>query len=243
MRKHSLFTIALLFLLLPLAATAQETFLFEADHLDMTVSEPGFYQFHGSLTNASAEEDVFIITRLSVEGPEDWTNSICTHEACYPPFLDEVEDPLTPGETDDVFSLDVQTTQEIEEGTEYVITVRFASTNVPEDTLIQVFTLTYSTNSVDDPSAQPFEYSLDPVYPNPFNAMSRVNFTLPQASKVQLVVMSVDGRIVQTLADGILPAGNHQRVFRSSPQMASGTYLVTLRAADKHFVQRAVLLK
>ena len=243
MRKHSLFTIALLLLLLPLAATAQETFLFEADHMDMTISEPGFYQFHGSLTNASSVEDVFVITRVSVEGPETWTSSICTHEACYPPFLDEVEDPLTPGQVDELFSLDVQTDQTVEEGTEYVITIRFASTNVPEDTLIQVFTITYSTNSVGDEASQPLEYSLDPVYPNPFNAMSRVNFTLPQASNVKLVVMSVDGRIVQTLADGVLPAGNHQRVFRSTPQMASGTYLITMRAADKSFVQRAVLLK
>lgn len=243
MRKHSLYTIALLLLLLPLAATAQETFLFEAEHTEMTISESGFFQFHGTMTNISDNDDTFIITRLSVEGPEAWTTSICTHEACYPPFLDEVENPLTAGQEDDIFSLDVQTTEEIEEGTEYVITMRFASTNVPEDTLIQTFTITYNANSVSEPSAQPLEYSLAPVYPNPFNAMSRVDFTLPQASKVKLVVMSVDGRIVQTLADGILPAGNHQRVFRSGPQMASGTYLVTLQAADKQFVQRAVLLK
>ena len=243
MRNKLLLTAALLILFIPLAATAQESFDFELEHTEAYITEPTFYQFHATLSNNSSVQDVYVITRVSVDAPDGWTSSLCTHHFCAPPFTDEVNDTLAPGGSDNLVSLDVNAAQDATTGDRAVIALKVASTNNPDDYVEYTFTLTIGTNSAVESNAQPVQFALHPVYPNPFNAMSRISFTLPQASNVHLVVMSVDGRIVQTLADGVLPAGNHQRVLTSTPQMASGTYLVTLQAGDKSFIQRAVLLK
>lgn len=224
----------------PLAANAQTSFRFTPSSTTMQVDEPGFVQFHGELENLSESQDVYILTRTSNAIPEAWSSSICTHHACSPPFISEAPDTLGAGEIDEYFSLDVSAESE---GTG-TITLRIVSTNDPADSVVVNFTVTVGATSVEDGAvAQPAQFSLEPVYPNPFNSTSRIEFALPHAAKVQLQVFTVTGRLVGTLADGVLPAGRHARVFQAGETLASGTYLVRLHAADKTLIQRAVLVR
>ena len=61
------------------------------------------------------------------------------------------------------------------------------------------------TNAV----ALPTAISFAPARPNPFGASTVFAYGLPKASNVRLNVFDAAGRLVRTLANGIVPAGNH----------------------------------
>ena len=85
-------------------------------------------------------------------------------------------------------------------------------------------------------------YDLRPAYPNPFNAMSRIVFDLPQKSHVSLIVYDVLGREVVSLVDRDLKAGRHETIFEAS-KMASGVYFVRMKADSYTKSQKLLLLK
>lgn len=93
----------------------------------------------------------------------------------------------------------------------------------------------------------PVAARLDGVYPNPFNPQTRVVFALERAGSARVDVFDVTGRLVRTLVDGRLAAGEHAvvwdgRATDGQPQ-ASGTYFVRMRAGGVVEAVKAVLLK
>ncbi len=83
--------------------------------------------------------------------------------------------------------------------------------------------------------------------PNPFNPQTTIAFELPSASRATLRVYDLAGRLVATLADGLLPAGTHSASWNgtdaSGRAVASGIYLCELRAGAKRLTERMMLLK
>ncbi|GBE30378.1 MAG TPA: T9SS type A sorting domain-containing protein [Bacteroidetes bacterium] len=71
----------------------------------------------------------------------------------------------------------------------------------------------------------PDRYSIDSVYPNPFNSTLTVSIALPRPSVTQVYVYNVLGQNVATLFDGDLSAGRHRFTFEATG-MASGLYFV-----------------
>jgi hypothetical protein len=67
----------------------------------------------------------------------------------------------------------------------------------------------------------------DPVfnynYPNPFNAETRFNFSLPEDMRISLAIYNIQGQDVAILLDEICPAGYHSIKFDGS-QLANGIY-------------------
>jgi Ca-activated chloride channel homolog len=68
--------------------------------------------------------------------------------------------------------------------------------------------------------------------PNPFNANSRISFTLARSSELQLAVYDVLGREVAILMDGKTNPGNHVVTFNGD-KLASGTYFLRISARDQ----------
>jgi FlgD Ig-like domain len=107
--------------------------------------------------------------------------------------------------------------------------------------------------SVDgDDSIIPAEYALKQNYPNPFNPITKIEFSLPIASKVQLEVYNVLGQHVATLANDQYSAGNHYILWNANDsdgmKLSSGVYLYKLKAKgtdgnDFIQVRKMVLLK
>lgn len=67
--------------------------------------------------------------------------------------------------------------------------------------------------------------------PNPFSGSTRITYELTEAADVNLAVYDFLGRHVATLVDRPESAGAHTAVFEAQG-LASGTYLVRLRAGD-----------
>ncbi|MCB1058824.1 MAG: T9SS type A sorting domain-containing protein [Calditrichaeota bacterium] len=95
---------------------------------------------------------------------------------------------------------------------------------------------------VNEPAALPSEFSLSQNYPNPFNPSTVIEFSLPTTSKAGLKVFDVTGRLVTTLVDEQMTAGNHRAHFDGS-RLSSGVYFYKLEAADRSFTRKMVLIK
>ncbi len=97
-------------------------------------------------------------------------------------------------------------------------------------------------NSVDEENNVPIEFSLDQNYPNPFNPSTNINFSIPNAGKVELTVFNVLGQKVHTLIDGSLNAGPHSVSFDASG-LTSGVYFYRLVNGSNIATQKMLLMK
>ena len=79
-------------------------------------------------------------------------------------------------------------------------------------------------------------------YPNPFNPETKINFALPIAGKVKLVVYDILGAEVKTLVNEYRQAGYHSVTF-SSENLANGVYFYRIEAGDFNQVKKMVLVK
>ncbi len=68
--------------------------------------------------------------------------------------------------------------------------------------------------------------------PNPFNAGTRISFSLSREMEVKLVVYDLLGREVAVLIRGVLQAGAQHAAFDAS-RLASGNYFLQLTATDQ----------
>ncbi len=93
----------------------------------------------------------------------------------------------------------------------------------------------------------PLASQLLPNYPNPFNPATTIGFNLPEAQAVSLTVYSLDGRLVTTLVNEAMPAGQHESIWMgrddSGRRVAAGTYLYRLQAGTFSETKRMLLLK
>jgi len=91
-------------------------------------------------------------------------------------------------------------------------------------------------------STMSYSISLSQNYPNPFNAQTTIQYSLPEQSNVTIDIFDLLGRKIETLAEGIKPAGNQQAIWDASGQ-ASGIYFYRIKAEDKAETKKMVLLK
>jgi hypothetical protein len=88
----------------------------------------------------------------------------------------------------------------------------------------------------------PTEFALLPPYPNPFNSVLVIPFTIPIEKEVMITIYNILGQKVQEFSFPPLSPGVH-RVVWNSGSCASGIYMVRLMVGDKDFNQKIVLLK
>lgn len=96
-------------------------------------------------------------------------------------------------------------------------------------------------------SRTPAAFTLEPAYPNPFNAGVMLPFHLPREGRVELAVFDLTGQRVATVTDALFPAGHHavQWFGRNDSGLpaASGVYLVQLRFGSDVSSSKALLLR
>lgn len=93
----------------------------------------------------------------------------------------------------------------------------------------------------------PRVFSLAPNYPNPFNPMTKISFSLPEAQSVKLAVYSIDGRRVATLINETRGPGLHEIVWTgqndAGQSVSSGLYFYRIDAGPYSQVRKMTLMK
>jgi hypothetical protein len=101
----------------------------------------------------------------------------------------------------------------------------------------------WSLEQVERPDAAlPTTTALHQNYPNPFNAETNISFSLADAGNVSLNVYDLSGRLVTTLVDGQMDAGEHVVSWDAS-SVSSGVYFLRLATADFSATKTMNLLK
>jgi hypothetical protein len=85
-------------------------------------------------------------------------------------------------------------------------------------------------------------FELSGNYPNPFNPVTSIHFSLPEASRVILSVYDISGRLMVELVDGYRYAGSHEVTFDAS-NFASGVYVYEIDSGNFTTSRKMVLLK
>jgi hypothetical protein len=81
--------------------------------------------------------------------------------------------------------------------------------------------------------------------PNPFVDAALVRLAVPRLTRATLKVYDVSGKLVATLLDGILPAGNRDIIWdardRAGREVAGGIYLLKFESPDYQGTQKLIL--
>lgn len=103
------------------------------------------------------------------------------------------------------------------------------------------------TTSIVGPASVPRSFALLQNVPNPFNASTGIDFSLPEAGDVTLIVYDVLGRKVATLVDKRLEPGAHHIEWQarddSGRPLASGVYFYRITTTSSQASRKMVLLK
>ena len=110
-------------------------------------------------------------------------------------------------------------------------------------------TITGGVTSVQNISTEvPSAYSLGQNYPNPYNPMTNVKFSIVKAGDVKIIVYDVQGRELQTLVNEKLNAGTYEVKFDarqggSSRELTSGVYFYRMVTEGFSETKRMLLIK
>ncbi len=89
---------------------------------------------------------------------------------------------------------------------------------------------------------QPMIFRLYANHPNPFNAVTIIEFDLPQPMPVEVKVFDPLGREILTLFDGFARQGNHHLLLDGA-KLASGIYFYRIKAGEWTATRKMLLLK
>lgn len=96
-------------------------------------------------------------------------------------------------------------------------------------------------------SQRPALFALAPAFPNPFNGSTHITYTLAASTWVELRVYNALGQTVRTLLRQQREAGTHQIHWDGRDdrgrRLASGIYLLTMRAGAAHQATKMLLLR
>ncbi|MDP8229245.1 MAG: T9SS type A sorting domain-containing protein, partial [Candidatus Electryoneaceae bacterium] len=138
-----------------------------------------------------------------------------------------------------VMSLDAT---ELLEGT-YRFALKMTHNDVGGETLIPVTLIVDENSGVDfQTDMVPLSFDLNTIYPNPFNAVSRIRFTVDAVRPTTLTVYDLSGRKIATLYDNVANVGVHQVLWDAS-ELPSGIYFVRLQAGNMSKTAKAAVMK
>ncbi len=113
---------------------------------------------------------------------------------------------------------------------------------VTDSTNMGIYRFTDPADVGDNVIHQPSSFTLSPAYPNPFNALTTLSYSLPVPSDVKIGVCDVNGHLISTLVREHQTAGHH--TVQWNPQsVPTSLYIVRMEAGAFNAVQKVVLAK
>jgi len=96
-------------------------------------------------------------------------------------------------------------------------------------------------------SAKPLVYALNQNFPNPFNPSTVINFSIANRGLVRLEVFDILGKLVTTLANQDMAAGEYRVVWEGTDangaKVSSGIYFYRIQAGSFNSVRKMLLIK
>jgi len=91
----------------------------------------------------------------------------------------------------------------------------------------------------------PKKFALSPNHPNPFNAQTVIEYALPQAGKVRLVIYNTLGQVVRKLIDEPQEAG-YKRILwdgtnEHGARVSSGLYFYQVQFGSQRLTGKMIL--
>ncbi len=101
---------------------------------------------------------------------------------------------------------------------------------------------------VNDPNTPMLSKSqLNTIYPNPFNPVTTISYTVAKAGETELSVYNIKGQKVKTLLSQNSTAGNYKVTWKgetdAGKQVSSGVYFVKMHTVDSQSMKKIVLMK
>jgi photosystem II stability/assembly factor-like uncharacterized protein len=91
-------------------------------------------------------------------------------------------------------------------------------------------------------SGLPSTFEIFQNYPNPFNPSTKIKFSIPKESNVNLSIYNVLGELVSTLVNESMKPGNYELEFNGK-DLASGVYIYRLEAGNFISNKKMILMK
>jgi len=194
---------------------------------DFRKVEDGYYpMWHGVINGVPSLQDS---VQLSIEGIEndtleaypDFDYGFVLKNDLHETLIEDLRDSTT-------FMLPLDT---LEDGSKFLSFYIYATH--PE----------WEENSVEEPTSNvPTQFTVESIYPNPFNASTSVVFSIYRQGSVDLKVFDVLGREVDKQSLKGLAAGRH-RINWTPKNIASGVYFMQLQSAGITEVKKVVLVR
>ncbi len=90
-------------------------------------------------------------------------------------------------------------------------------------------------------------FALKQNFPNPFNPVTTITFSVPERGRAVLNVYNVKGELVQTLVDDVVAAGEVSVTWDATDmhgrQISSGVYFYRLMVGDLEMSRKMILLR
>ncbi|PJA54790.1 MAG: hypothetical protein CO167_01890, partial [Candidatus Marinimicrobia bacterium CG_4_9_14_3_um_filter_48_9] len=98
-----------------------------------------------------------------------------------------------------------------------------------------------------DQNAIPGSFSLERIYPNPFNPSTTVSFTVNEATDIAVNLFDVNGRLVSRLTNNRYESGNYNvrwnGLTHDGQPAPSGIYLVQISNNQSSLTRKVVLAR
>ena len=98
------------------------------------------------------------------------------------------------------------------------------------------------TTNINQENIVPVEFTLSQNFPNPFNPVTTIEYSIAKSGQVTMKVYNILGREVKTLINNIEGPGKYKIDFNGS-RFASGVYFYVLQSNGSFITKKFVLLK
>ncbi len=226
----------IILLLISLTTLIHANFSFEIKGDSSIIdSDIGTISFYGVIKNTSGAK--LQVNVVKINGNDSWISTICVGEKCYAPTTDTVPYQLAIDEEIEV-KLNIDCSVEAT-GAPSVKVINYNNEN--ESSLLSYnATFNKSGSSVNEQLVV-LDNELS-VYPNPFNPVTTISYSLANASHATVKVFNSAGKVVKVLKSGYQNRGTYHLNF-SGRNLASGIYFVNLKSGDVTVTKKMVLLK
>ena len=102
--------------------------------------------------------------------------------------------------------------------------------------------LVVSVDDAKDKNNVPDKFELSQNFPNPFNPITTISFSIPSEGKVELLVYDILGREIQTLVNEIKTPGQYEIIF-DGKDLSTGVYFYRLNFDGYSSVKKMLIIK